>query len=280
MSTYAEKTERYTKQVRNRIEPPPLWEPQLSQPCRGTAQSTSAHRRSYVDLLWFSPHTLLAASNNQYQSLQLKLREEKSAAKGLVLRKGITKAPFKVKNVIPKWAQWARAPRAGQEGFGARDVGALVHVSKEQSVAGVTEQRAGHLQMRKRDFRKVLLLFLGGNVTCGCWYFKGSLRKWDAMAVSSSCYQRRALRQLSDVALPGALWGGGWEGTQELIWLWNQSYFFWVAHRTTEDVMDYKAQRLCWGNQSRGNISTPTHSIIWDPSSTVTSIPVSREYLH
>lgn len=206
MSTYAEKTERYTKQVRNRIEPPPLWEPQLSQPCRGTAQSTSAHRRSYVDLLWFSPHTLQAASNNQYQSLQLKLREEKSAAKGLVLRKGITKAPFKVKNVIPKWAQWARAPRAGQEGFGARDVGALVHVSKEQSVAGVTEQRAGHLQMRKRDFRKVLLLFFFfWNVTCGCWYFKGSLRKWDAMAVSSSCYQRWALRR-------GSAWGslGRW----------------------------------------------------------------------
>jgi len=42
-----------------------------------------------------------------------------------------------------------------------------VHVSKEQSVAGVTEQRAGHLQMRKRDFRKVLLLFLGGE--CYLW---------------------------------------------------------------------------------------------------------------
>lgn len=34
-----------------------------------------------------------------------------------------------------------------------------MHVNKEQSVAGVTEQRAGHLQIRKRDFRKVLLLF-------------------------------------------------------------------------------------------------------------------------
>lgn len=39
-----------------------------------------------------------------------------------------------------------------------------MHVSKEQSVAGVTEQRAGHLQMRKRDFRKVLLLFFAGGM--------------------------------------------------------------------------------------------------------------------
>lgn len=51
--------------------------------------------------------------------------------------------------------QWA-----GQEGFRTRDVGTLVHVSKEQSVAGLTEQHAGHLQMRKRETSEQFCCFL------------------------------------------------------------------------------------------------------------------------
>lgn len=57
----------------------------------------------------FFPRAVRITFNNWCQSLHLKLSDKKSTAKGLVLRKEITKAPFKVKNAIPK--QVGRAPR-------------------------------------------------------------------------------------------------------------------------------------------------------------------------
>lgn len=57
----------------------------------------------------FPPCAVRITFNNWCQSLHLKLSDKKSTAKGSVLRKEITKAPFKVKNAIPK--QVGRAPR-------------------------------------------------------------------------------------------------------------------------------------------------------------------------